>query len=186
MNEEEFTSKLMTKIDTEFERIMQTKPEDPKEKFLNYADAQALSSHVKEVFNNKMGSVPNQINGVLNLCESVLSPTNEEKITKITKALELLDNYGKLVITISTIATALGLGATASGIVTGFAITAPAAGPVGIGITAAVVAAAIAAYLVFSGNDNVKNTEKYMNALKDGLKSVMPEVWKEFCEKLSD
>jgi hypothetical protein len=45
---------------------------------------------------------------------------------------------------------------------------------------------ALAAYFVFSGSDPVKNTEKYMNALKDGLKSVILEIWKEFCEKLSD
>ena len=184
MNEEEFTSKLMTEIDTEFERIMQTKPADPKEKFLSYADAQALSSHVKDIFNNKMGSVPNQIDGVLKLCEAIMTSTLEEKKGKIKEGLQLLKNVAEITSAIAVILPALGFGTATASAVMGVTVAAPAAGPIAVGVVAAMVAV-LAAYFVFSGNDPVKNTEKYMKALKESLQKVMPAVWKEFSEKSS-
>ena len=184
MTEEEFTSKLVSTINAKFAEIMAAKPADAK--FLNYLDALAISQSVRNVFiNTKLNSVPNLIEATLNICEAVMSPTNAEKKEKIKKAGGLLGGVSGIAMIIGGIATALGWGAGIVATITAFFVGTSLLGPIGW-IAGGVGLAVIAGYFAFSGSDPIKNTENYMNALRDGLKKAMPEVWKEFGDELSN
>lgn len=196
MREEEFTSRLLSTIDAKFAEIMASKPSDPKEKFLNYVDAQTISASIRSVFVNKTGCVPNHIEATLNICEAVMSPTLEERKKKIKKAAGIVGGLGGLSLTISTIITALGIGSTAAtvglwGTIKALLVGTPAtpAGPIVIPavlITSGVAIAALAGYLAFSGTDPLKNTERYMKALKNGMKQSVHQTWDEFGNKIHD
>lgn len=184
MREEEFTSKLVSTINAKFAEIMAAKPADAK--FLNYVDALAISQSVRNVFiNTNINPVPNSIEATLNMCEAVMSPTLAEKKKKIKKTVELLSGVGGIAMIIGGIGTALGWGASVVATITAFLAGTSMAGPIGW-VAAGVSLAVIAGYFAFSGSDPLKNTEKYMNALREGLKKAMPEVWKEFGDELSN
>jgi len=184
MREEEFTSKLVSTINAKFAEIMAAKPADAK--FLNYVDALAISQSVRNVFiNTNINPVPNSIEATLNMCEAVMSPTLAEKKKKIKKTVELLSGVGGIAMIIGGIGTALGWGASVVATITAFLVGTSMAGPIGW-VAAGVSLAVIAGYFAFSGSDPLKNTEKYMNALREGLKKAMPEVWKEFGDELSN
>ena len=173
MKEEEFTKALWSTIDKTFAEIMASKPSDPKEKFLNYADAQTISESIRQLFINETGFVPNKIEATLNICEAVLSPTLKEKKNKIKKAAGIVGGLGGLSLIISEIILALGLPVFVLGPAPVILSNPYTAIPAALGITI------LAGYLIFSETDHLKNTEKYMKALKESLKKVMPEVWKE-------
>ena len=184
MKEEEFTSKLMSTINAKFAEIMAEKPADAKS--LNYLDALAISQSVRNVFiNTKIHLVPNSFEATLNMCEAVMSPTKAEKIEKIKKAGGLLGGTTGIAMIITGIATALGWGASMVAAVTAFFVGVSLVPVIGW-IVGGVSVAVIAGYFAFSGSDPIKNTESYMNALRDGLKKAMPEVWKEFGDELSN
>lgn len=184
MREEEFTSKLVSTINAKFAEIMAAKPADAK--FLNYLDALAISQSVRNVFmNTKLNYVPNLIEATLNICETVMSPTKAEKIEKIKKAGGLLGGTTGIAMIIAGIATALGWGASVIAAVTAFFVGVSLVPVIGW-IAGGVSVAAIAGYFAFSGSDPIKNTESYLNAMREGLKKAMPEVWKEFGDELSN
>ena len=184
MKEEEFTSKLMSTINAKFAEIMAEKPADAK--FLNYLDALAISQSVRNVFiNTKINYVPNLIEATLNMCEAVMSPTKAEKIEKIKKAVGVLGGTTGIAMIIGGIATALGWGVGIVAAITAFFTGTIILGPIGW-ITGGVGLAVIAGYFAFSGSDPIKNTESYLNAMREGLKKAMPEVWKEFGDELSN
>ena len=181
MREEEFTNKLLATVDAKFGEIMAQKS-DPKEKFLNYVDVQTISGRVRNVFIREIGTVPNQIEVTLNMCEAIMSPSRVEKIKLLKKAAGLAGGVSGIAMILNGIGLALGWGASVVKslivIFTGTSISGPIAW-----IAGGVGVAAIAGYFAFSGSDPLKNTEKYMNALKEGLKKGMPAVWTNFSEK---
>ena len=182
MNEAEFTSKLLSTIDAKFAEIMASKAEG--QKFLNYLDAKTISQSIRNVFINRMKSVPNQIEGTLEICEAVMSPTLAEKKEKIKKAGGLFGGIGGIAMIIGGLATAFGWGAGAVAAITAWFTGTAILGPIGW-VAGGIGLAAIAGYLAFSGSDPIKNTEGYMNALRSGIRNAMPGVWAEFGDQLS-
>lgn len=178
MKEEEFTSKLLSTIDAKFNEIMASKPNNPKEKFLNYVDAQTISANIRSIFVKKIGFIPNKIEATLNICEAVISPTLEEKKRKIKKAIGIVGGIGGLSLIIPSIVSAL----TAPVLLTIVAPVPIISIPLVLGFTIAT----LAGFLTFSGNDQLKNTEKYMQALKEGIAQSVHQTWNEFSDKIKD
>ena len=165
MYEEEFTSQLLAEVDAEFERIMRTKPADPKTKFLNDADIVEISSCVRNFFIARIGKIPKQIDFTLHLSEAMMSSSVPDKMDKILKAKELAEGVKDIAKILASIAKALKWNPAMIIVVTKFFHKIPKAPipPVryiliGIDVTLAL----ISIYFSFFGNNPVKNTKKYM------------------------
>ncbi|MDX9914217.1 MAG: hypothetical protein RBS77_06580 [Candidatus Moranbacteria bacterium] len=182
MNEEMFTARVLETIDVKFGEIMALKKEG--DKTMNYVDSETISASIRAIFRKKLLIVPAQIEATLELSKAILAPSNTERIRLIKKVVGLGGGLGGLAMVIGGIGVALGWGAGVIAAVTAFFTGAAVAGPIGW-VVGGVGIAAIAGYFAFS-SDEAKNTEKYLDALKNGIKKAMPYVWKENGEKLSE
>lgn len=175
-----FRGRLLGMIDAKCAELMAAKPHDGK--FLNYTDAAALTASVRNVFRNKVGRVPNQIEVALVLSEAVLAPSTLEKIDLLKKALGLAGGLAGLGMIIAGIGTALGWGAGVIALIKMWLLGAPFWGPLGW-ITGGAAVAAIAAYFALT-NDAAKDSERFLNALKNGVGGAILPVWAECGDRL--
>jgi len=181
MNQEQFTDTLLANVDAKAGEIIAGKPEN--QKFLVYVDAQTMSASIQNVFINKIDVVPKQIRATCTFCEAILAPSISEKRKLLKSVLGIAGTTGGIAMIITGIGIALGWGAGVIATVIAFFTGGAFLGPVAW-IAGGVALAGIAAYFAFSG-DAAKNHERYLNALKNGLKEGMPAVWEEFGERLA-
>ena len=99
----------MGSIDVKFSEIMVCKLPDAR--FLNYADAQAVTTMVRNVFRHQLGVVPSQIGVALTFSEAVLAPSMKEKADLIRKAAGIAGGVAGIGMIITGIGLALGWGA---------------------------------------------------------------------------
>lgn len=175
-----FGSRLENTIAAKFGEIMASKP--PGAKFLNYSDAQTLTAMVRNVFRRRLNVVPNQIEIALTLSEAVLAPSTREKIELLKKASGIAGGAGGIAMIITGIGLALGWGAGAIAAIKAWLVGGAFLGPVGW-ITGGIALAAIAAYFALT-DDQAKDTERFINALKGGLKEAITPVWADFGDRL--
>lgn len=181
MNENKFTASLVSTVEAKFGELMAAKKEE--NRFLTYIDGTAMSAAVRNIFKNRVGTVPEQIDAACNISLAVLAPSQAERIKLLKAALGVTGGIAGMAMILSGIGAALGWGAGVVATITAFFIGIPMAGPIGW-IACGTGLAAIAGYFSFSGN-HAKSTEKYLNCLKAGLERAMPIVWQEHGEALA-
>lgn len=181
MNQEQFTDTLLANVDAKAGEIIAGKHED--RKILTYIDAQTMSASIQNIFINKIGVVPKQVRATCTLCEAILAPSLSEKRKLLKSVLGIAGTTGGIAMIIIGIGLALGWGAGVIATVTAFFTGGAFLGPIAW-IAGGVALAAISAYFALSG-DAATNHERYLNALKNGLKGGMPAVWEEFGERLA-
>jgi len=170
----------MGTIDVKFSELMAGKL--PGARFLNYADAQALTTMVRNVFRHQLGVVPSQIEVARTRGEAVLAPSMLEKVELIRKAAGIAGGVAGIGMIITGIGLALGWGAGVIAAVKAFFLGGSFLGPVGW-ITGGVAVAAIAAYFALTNNE-AKDTERFLNALKRGVDEAIMPVWAEHGDRL--
>jgi len=181
MNLEQFTDTLLANVDAKAGEIISSKPEN--QKLLTYIDAQTMSASIQNIFINKIDVVPKQVRATCTFCEAILSPSLSEKRKLLKSILGITGTTGGITMIITGIGMALGWGAGVMSTVIAFFTGGAFLGPIAW-IAGGVALASIAAYFAFSG-DAAKNHERYLSALKNGLKEGMPSVWEEFGERLA-
>jgi hypothetical protein len=181
MTQEQFTELLLATVDAKACEIIAAKAEN--QKFLVYVDAQTMSASIQNMFLNKLNLVPKQIRATCALCEAILAPSMSEKRRLLKGVLGIAGTTGGIAMIITGIGIALGWGAGVIATVIAFFAGGAFLGPIAW-IAGGVAIAGIAAYFAFTG-DAAKNHERYLKALKSGLKEGMGSVWEEFGDKLA-
>jgi hypothetical protein len=181
MNEKRFTSSLVSTVEAKFGEIMAAKKAE--NRYLTYIDGTAMSAAVRNIFKNRIGSVPAQIDAACDMSLAVLAPSRAERIKLLKAAFGITGGIAGMSMILSGIGTALGWGASLVATTTAFFVGTPMAGPIGW-IACGAGLAAIAGYFAFSG-DHAKSTEKYLNCLKASLEQAMLPVWQEHGQALT-
>jgi len=181
LNQEEFTAVLTSNVDARFGEIMASKPEG--KKHMTYIDATTMSATIRNIFTNKIGKVPVQVEAACRLSEAVLAPSLTEKKRLIKSVFGIAGGGTGIAMVIGGIGAALGWGAGVIAAVVAFFVGTPLAGPIGW-IAGGAALTAIAGYFALAG-DEASHTERYLNCLKNGLEQAMPPVWEEHSARLS-
>jgi hypothetical protein len=181
MDQEQFTEILLANVDAKAGEIIAAKPNN--QKFLVYVDAQTMSASIQNIFLHKLNMVPKQIRATCALCEAILAPSMNEKRRLLRKVLGIAGGAGGIAMIVAGIGIALGWSAGVIATVIAVFVGGPFLGPIAW-IAGGTAIAGIAAYFAFTG-DAATNHERYLKALKNGLKEGMKNVWQEFGDKLA-
>jgi hypothetical protein len=181
MTKEEYSTLVDRTIDVAINEIVSRKTMT--EQTLTFIDAQTISMKVKNIFSNKIGTVPPQIEAACSLSEAILSPTLAQKTENIKKAVGVSGGVVGLGAIIGGIGMGLGWGAGVVTTVTTFFTGATVAGPIGW-VVCGVGIAAISGYFAMQ-NDEAKNNENYRKSLKSSIKQAIDVLWEDYKDKLS-
>jgi len=177
---DQFSSMVAAAVEAKFAEVMATKP--AKGKHITYLDAVTLSQEVRNVFRDRLGMVPPQIEATCRLSEAVMAPTLAEKKKLVKSVLGIAGGTGGLAMVIAGIGMGLGWGAGAIASAVAFFCGSSLAGPIGW-VAGGVALAAVAGYFAMSSDDATR-TERFLNCLKGGLREAMPTVWQEHGDRL--
>lgn len=171
-----FTSALDSTIDVKFAEIMNCKTDT--DKFLTFVDSQILTASVRNVFKNALDVVPPQIEAACKLSEAILAPSAQEREQLIKSAVGIGGGAAGISMIIAGIGGALGWGAGIIASVSAFFVGTSLAGPAGWAI-AGVTLAGVAAYFATTSNQT-KDTERFLNVLKNSTSRAIEAIWPEY------
>lgn len=181
VNRDKFKAALESTIDVKVADILRSKKES--ETYLNYVDAQILTSSVRNIFKSALSVTPSQIDAALMLTQAVLAPSAKEKANLIKAAAGIGGGTTGIAIVIGAIGSALGWGAPAyMGVVTFFK-GAAIAGPIGW-MVAGTTLAAIAGYFASTSN-NQTDSERFLRVLKSSTASAVDAIWEQYEKELT-
>lgn len=178
---EEFQCIMDSSIDTKAVQILAHKPEGRKN--MTFADAIMITGMVRNVFRQSLKKVPPQIEAACKLSEAVLAPSAKERTQLIKMAYSAGGGVAGIAMIIGGVGAALGWGAGITAAVTAFFVGGPLAGPI-IWISIGVAVAAIAGYMALSASPE-KDTERFLNVLKNALHEAVAAIWKTHGAKLA-
>jgi hypothetical protein len=181
VTKEEFEARVDATIEFDVASVLALKPDN--NKYLTYADAAMITTRVRAIFRNLLGQVPSQIEAACSLAEATLAPSTTERIKHIKAAVGVAGGAAGVAMVIGGIGLALGWGAGVISAVVAFFAGASLTGPIGW-IVGGVAIATIAGYFAFSG-DEATSTERFINALRQGVKGAIPQVWDQHQTKLA-
>ncbi len=181
MNKEQFKASLDSSIDAKFASIMSTKT--PKDRYLNYIDALTLTTMVRNVFNNRLGTTPPQVEAACRLSEAVLAPTAREREDHIKAAVAVGGGAAGIGMILAGIGAILGWGAGVWAAIVTFFTGVQLLGPIAW-IAGGLAVAGVAGYFALTGNPQ-KDTERFLAVLKSSCGQAVDAIWEECNTKLS-
>jgi hypothetical protein len=182
-DKDKFKCRLNNTIKAKFSELMQARP-DSTAKGINYIEAQTLTTCVRNIFINRLGIVPPQVETACLMSEAVVAPDKISQMELIKAAIGIGGGAAGIGIVIAAIGTALGWGAGVIASVTAFFVGTAIGGPV-LWAVAGVIIAGIASYYAFLGS-NAELTQRFLNTLEKSTQSAVDVIWPEYGEKLSD
>lgn len=178
--QEKFKALLESTIDAKFARVMVAKTDG--KKHLTYTDGITLTTSVRNIFRNKLETVPPQIEAACKLSEAVLAPSTAERINLIKAAVGIGGGVSGIAMVIGALGAALGWGAgwiaSAVAFFVGGHVLVPALWA-GTGIAIA----AIAGYYAVTSNAET-DTERFMTVLKRTTGEAVSSIWQEQGKRL--
>lgn len=174
---------LMFAIDTAYAEIVTKK--DAEHQYVTYHEFQAICHMVKNFFVSRVGDNVKEIDSACELALAVLAPDAATRLKHVKMAYSMLSGLAGVTAIITGIGMALGWGTGVIQAVVVFFTGTSTTGPVGFAV-AGLALVGIAAYFVFSNEDEISLSNKAMKALKDGVKAALPEVWKSYGNRFSN
>lgn len=181
MDKDQFKASLDSSIDAKFASIMSTKTS--KDRYLNYVDALTLTTMVRNVFNNRLGKTPPEVEAACRLSEAVLAPTARERENHIKAAIAAGGGAAAIAMVLTGIGAILGWGAGIISAIAAFFTGTSILGPIGW-IAGGLAIAGVAGYFALTGNPQ-KDTERFLAVLKSSSGQALNAIWEEFSEQLS-
>ena len=177
MTQDEFKAMLGSNINTKFEEILN------KRHFLTYVDGMKLTAVVRNVFKNKLKIVPPEVEAACQSSEAVLAPSAKEWIKHIKAVIGISGGAAGIAMIIGGVGAALGWGAGVIASITAFFVGTSISGPIGW-IVGGFTVIAVAAYFALTGNPE-KDTERFINVLKEEINKAIDDIWDQYSESLS-
>jgi hypothetical protein len=177
---EKFQARLASSIDAKFAEVVAGKPDG--KKHFTYTDGITLTTSVRNIFRNKLDTVPPQVEAACKLSEAVLAPSRAEKQSLIKAAVGLAGGTTGIVMIIGALGTALGWGAGVVASVTAFFVGSALVVPL-LWTTIGVAVTAIAGYYAFTSSAET-DTERFLNVLKSTTSEAVASVWPECKQQL--
>lgn len=178
---DKFKAVLESTIDLKFAEVLQSKSDA--DKYLNYFEAQILTTAVRNIFKTILTLTPPQVDAACMLSEAILAPSVQKKQDQLKAAIGLAGGTAGIGMVITGIGVALGWGAGIVASVTAVFVGTSFAGPAGL-ILAGVMAAGIAGYFATTSNKHT-DTERFVKVLKSSTSKAVEAIWAEHGEALS-
>lgn len=178
---DKFKTRLSNTIQVKFSELMKNRAEG--ERAIDFIEAKTLTATVRNIFINRLGIVPPQVETACLMSEAVVAPDKIAQWELIKAALGIGGGVAGIGIVIAAVGTALGWGAGVIASVTTFFVGISTTGPIAWGIIGLAIAG-IATYYAFSGS-KMELTQRFLNTLEKSTQSAVDVIWPEYGEKLS-
>ncbi len=178
---DKFKTRLNNTIQVKFSELMKNKAEG--ERAIDFIEAKTLTTTVRNIFINRLGIVPPQVEMACLMSEAVVAPDKIALFELIKAALVIGGGVAGFGIVIAAVGTALGWGAGVIASVTTFFAGASISGPIGWAILGLAITG-IATYYAFSGS-KMELTQRFLDTLEKSTQSAVDTIWPEYGEKLS-
>ena len=178
---DKFKTRLNNTIQVKFSELMKNRAEG--ERAIDYIEAKTLTSTVRNIFINRLGIVPPQVEAACQMSEAVVAPDKIALLEHIKAAVGIGGGAAGIGIVIAAVGNALGWGAGVIASVTTFFVGTSISGPIGWTILGLAIVG-IATYYAFSGS-RMELTQRFLNTLEKSTQSAVDVIWPEYGEKLS-
>ena len=178
---DKFKTRLNNTIQVKFSELMKNRAEG--ERAIDFIEAKTLTTTVRNIFINRLGIVPPQVETACLMSEAVVAPDKIAQWELIKAALGIGGGVAGIGIVIAAVGTALGWGAGVIAAVTAFFVGISPTGPIAWGIIGLTITG-IATYYAFSGS-KMELTQRFLDTLEKSTQSAVDIIWPEYGEKLS-
>ncbi len=178
---DKFKTRLNNTIQVKFSELMKNRAEG--ERAIDIIEAKTLTTTVRNIFINRLGIVPPQVETACLMSEAVVAPDKIAQLELIKAALGIGGGVAGVGIVIAAVGTALGWGAGVIASVTAFFVGISLTGPIAWGIIGLAITG-IATYYAFSGS-KMELTQRFLDTLEKSTQSAVDVIWPEYGEKLS-
>lgn len=178
---DKFKTRLNNTIQVKFSELMKNRAEG--ERAIDFIEAKTLTTTVRNIFINRLGIVPPQVETACLMSEAVVAPDKIAQWELIKAALGIGGGVAGIGIVIAAVGTALGWGAGVITAVTAFFVGISPTGPIAWGIIGLTITG-IATYYAFSGS-KMELTQRFLDTLEKSTQSAVDIIWPEYGEKLS-
>ncbi len=181
MEKEQFKDLLNYTISAEIIGTLAQK--EAGKKYLSYADAKAVTHKINNLFIDKIGSIPKQIDAACCFANAILAPSKAERERLIKHVKGTACGISGVALILAAIATALGWSAGVQATIIAWFVGSSLLGPIGWGLIG-VTLTCVAGYFFVSNNEEAK-TERYEKVLSAGVLKAVDLIWGEHKESLS-
>lgn len=177
----QFQNDLKNTISVKISERIAAKPEG--KKYLNFMDAQILTTSVHNIFTTLLSFTPRQVSAACALSKAILAPSKKDQQNLVKAAIGFSGGTVGIGMVISAVGSALGWGAGIVASITAVFVSSSITGPIMWGV-GGLSLTAIAAYFAKTSDHEV-DTERFINVLQASLEKAVEAIWDEHGEKLS-